>query len=263
MKKLLAFFAIALLFVATFSTSSCTRIDAGYEGIKVKQYGSDKGVQDTALVTGRVWYNPVNYDVVQYPVFFRTADYDAFSVNAKDGSIFDIDPMINYRVMPGYSPRIFVKYRQDIDELQKTVILTFVKNAFKNIFNTYTTDSVLSKREEFDLKVTNLLTAKLRAEGFEVGEMTFGMRYPESINKAIEAKNKATQEAQQKENELRTTRANAEIIITQAQAEAKANLLKQQTLTPLLVAQQFIEKWDGKSSLYGFAPNFMKSVETK
>lgn len=249
-----------LLFLVSLAAVSCKRVDAGYEGILVKQYGSQRGVQEASLVTGRVWYNPLTEDVVQYPVFFQTADYEAFSVNAKDGSIFDIDPMLNYRVIPTKSPEIFVKYRKDIYELQKTIILTYVKDVFKNVFNTYSTDDILSKREQFDAQVTKILADELRKEGLEVGQMTFGMRYPESINKAIEAKNAAMQIAQQKENELRVAKANAEIMITQAKAEAEANRLRQQTLTNLLIQQQFIEKWDGKTAIYGNAPAFFKSV---
>lgn len=58
MKKLFILFGLALA-----TLSSCTRIDAGHEGILIKQYGSDKGVQDVSLVTGRVWYNPWTEDV--------------------------------------------------------------------------------------------------------------------------------------------------------------------------------------------------------
>src|ERR1044072_223004 len=84
--------------------SSCTRIDAGYEGIKVKQYGTGKGVQDISLVTGRVWYNPFTEDIHQFPVFVQTADYEPFSVNAKDGSVFSVDPTITFKVITGHSP---------------------------------------------------------------------------------------------------------------------------------------------------------------
>ena len=41
----------------------------------------------------------------------------------------------------------------------------------------------------------------------------------------------------------------------------QANKLKQQTLTPLLVQQQFIEKWDGKTPLYGNVPTLFKTVD--
>ena len=72
--------------------SSCERIDAGCEGIKVNLYGDDKGVGDVALVSGRVWYNPFTTEVYEYPMYVQTVDYPAFEINAKDGSKFVIDP---------------------------------------------------------------------------------------------------------------------------------------------------------------------------
>lgn len=69
-----------------------------------------------------------------------------------------------------------------------------------------------------------------------------------------------TQRAQQAENELRVVEANAKKLLVQAKAEAEANRLKQQTLSPLLIQQQFIEKWDGKSSLFGNSPMFFRNI---
>jgi regulator of protease activity HflC (stomatin/prohibitin superfamily) len=250
-----------LIILSLCALVSCTRIDAGHEGILVKQYGTDKGVQNVSLVTGRVWYNPWTEDVFEFPTFVQTADYEAFSVNAKDGSIFDVDPMVSYHVMPGQSPSIFGKYRKDIEEIQQSVLLNYVKDAFKNVFNTYTTDSILSQRQAFDNAVTALLKAELEKEGFTIDQLTFGMKYPESITAAINAKNKSIQDAQKKENELRMAQASAKIMITQAQAEAEANKLKQVTLSPMLIQQQFIEKWDGRTPLYGNAPTFFKNVQ--
>jgi hypothetical protein len=49
-------------------------------------------------------------------------------------------------------------------------------------------------------------------------------------------------------------------LIIQAKAEAEANRLRQQSLTELLVQQQFIEKWDGKLPVYGTAPALIKNI---
>lgn len=47
---------ILLLFVVfTLTLTSCKRIDAGHEGIKVNLYGDRKGIDEIALVTGWVW----------------------------------------------------------------------------------------------------------------------------------------------------------------------------------------------------------------
>ena len=63
MKKILICVAMTL------ALASCNRIDAGYEGIKVNLYGSNKGVDDVALVTGMVWFNPFTTSVYEYPTF--------------------------------------------------------------------------------------------------------------------------------------------------------------------------------------------------
>ena len=38
-------------------------------------------------------------------------------------------------------------------------------------------------------------------------------------------------------------------------------IIKSRGLTKEILQQQFIEKWDGKSSLYGVAPDFVKVIQ--
>lgn len=252
-----------LLLVILFSISmySCTtRIDAGHEGILINQYGDDKGVQDVALVTGRVWYNPWTKDVDQVALFVQTMDYEAFTVNAKDGSVFTVDPTISVRVIKGSSPSIYMKYRKDVEEILQTTIYNYTKDAFRIQFNKYTTDDIISKREQFEDQVQKYLVSQLEKEGFHLEQLTSGLKYPKVIVDAIDNKNRAVQRAMEVENQLKTAEAQAKIKIVEAQAEATANELRQRTLTPLLVTQQFIEKWDGKTPLYGSSPQLFKTV---
>lgn len=255
MKKLLMLSLAVILF------ASCTRIDAGYEGILIKQYGSDKGVQDVSLVTGRVWYNPLTEDVEQYATFVQTIDYEAFDVNAKDGSSFSVDPTLSFNIQPGNSPRIFRKYRKGLKEVSQTTILNYVKDAFRLQMNKYTTDEIVSNREKFEDDVQKTLSNVLEAEGFKLEQLTSGLKYPQAIVDAVNSKNKAVQEAMMVENQVRVAEAQARKMIVQAEAEKKANELRQQSLTSLLIQQQFIEKWDGKTPLYGQIPTFFKSVQ--
>ena len=67
MKKIKFVFMLSLILSALCLTSCSERIDAGSEGILVNLYGSDKGVDDVSLVTGRVWYNPFTEEVYEYP----------------------------------------------------------------------------------------------------------------------------------------------------------------------------------------------------
>ncbi len=251
--------------------SCCTRIDAGHEGILIKQYGSDKGVQDVTLVTGRVWYNPITEDVEEYATFIQTIDYEAFNVNAKDGSEFIVDPTLSYNIVIGNSPNIFRKYRKGLDEVGKTTILNYVKDAFRLQMNKYTTDEIVSNREKFETDVQKSLAGVLQAEGFKLEQLTSGLKYPQTIVDAVNAKNKSVQDAMKVENELRINEAQAkkrivdakaysDALIIQAEGEAQANKLKQQTLTPMLIQQQFIEKWNGSTPLYGQAPMLLQNI---
>jgi regulator of protease activity HflC (stomatin/prohibitin superfamily) len=260
MKILIPSILVILLLITALSFS-CTRIDAGHEGILVKMYGSDKGVQDVSLVTGRVFYNPLSEDVFEFPIFIQTADYEAFNVNAKDGSVFTVDPTISFAVTPGKSPHIFSKYRKTIDEITRTTLYNYVKDAFRNQMNKYSTDELISNRQKFEADVQATLATTLDSDGFKLEQLTSGLQYPDAIVRAIDAKNKAVQEAMQVENELKVAEAQAKKLIIQAEAEKRANELKQQALTPLLIQQQFIEKWDGRTPLYGNAPVMFKNVQ--
>lgn len=252
--KLLA----ALLLVCCCSTSCFTRIDAGHEGIKVNLYGDNKGVDDVELVTGAVWFNPITTAVYEYPTFVQTVDYAPFDINAKDGSKFTVDPTININLVSGTAAATFKKYRKPMDEVVHDVLKTHIVNAYRVKLNSYTTDELVSKREEFELAVEDYLRDVLLKENFELGEMTSGLKYPESLERSITAKNEAVQNALRIENEVAAIEAeakkkiaeangNAEAMRITADAEAYYNRTVSASLSTNLVNMKALEKWDGKT----------------
>lgn len=258
MSKFLKFFMIALLAVITMSCS--TRINAGYEGIKVNLYGDNKGVDDISMVTGRVWYNPITTEVYEYPVFVQTVDYNPFTINAKDGSEFTVDPTISLKIVDGTSPEIFRKYRKDVEEVINTTLYNYTKNAFRVQLNKFTTDEIVSKREEVEKAIEAQLSEELLKENFELEQLTSGLQYPQSIVEAVNAKNRAVQEAQRVANELEIVKAEAEKKIVAAEAEKRANELRTQGLTPQVLEQMWIDKWNGVLPVYGQVPTLFKDI---
>lgn len=180
---------VVLFAIMVMALASCNRIDAGYEGIKVNLYGNNKGVDDAALVTGMVWYNPFTTSVYEYPTFVQTVDYPPFSINAKDGSSFTVDPTISLKIIDGRAADVFKKYRKDdIEGVINTTLYNYVKNAFRIQLNSYTTDELVSKREEFERAIEERLSKELERENFHLEQMTSGLRYPETLVAAIDAK---------------------------------------------------------------------------
>lgn len=268
--------AFVMAFMAVISLSSCReRIDAGYEGIKVNLYGSDKGVDEVSLVTGTVWYNPITTKIYEYPTFVQTVDYAPFSINAKDGSSFTVDPTISLKIVDGKSAEVFKKYRkEDITEVINTTLYNYVRNAFRIQLNNYTTDELVSKREEFEKAIEDRLAEELFAENFQLEQMTSGLQYPQTLVNAIDAKNAAVQEAQKAQNEVLKIKAEAEKKIAAANGEAQALKIKGDaeaeynrkiaaSLSPLIVQQMMLEKWDGKLPIYGTVPTLFRNVAEK
>lgn len=204
---------------------SSSKVPAGYEAILVNSYGQ-QGVQDMPLVTGRVYYNPFTQDLITYPVFVQTKDYDEFTVNAKDGSVFKVDPTISYKIESGATPLIYQKYRKEIREITDVVMLQMVKDSFRMVINQYTTDEIISKRGEIEAGIEKAIREAASKDKITIERLTSGLRYPESIEASIASKNQAVQEAQKVENQLRVAEANAKIQTTNAEANAKARIIE-------------------------------------
>ena len=259
--------------------NSCERIDAGYVGVKVNLYGDNKGVDDVVAVTGMVFYNPMTTKVYEFPTFIQHKEYkktededNSFIVNSKDGSEFSVSPIMNYSVQRDKVPSIFAKYRRPLVDIEEGFLKTSVYDAFRLATNKYTADELISNRAVFEVEVRKLLDNQLLKEGFVINQFTSNLIYPETFKKSIEAKNNAVQAALRAENEVKTAEAqakikvatangNAQAMLTAAKAEAEANRMKQQTLTPLLLQLEWINKWDGKLPVYGTAPQLYKGMK--
>ena len=262
-----------ILLVVLFN--SCERIDAGHVGVKVNQYGDNKGVDDVVAVTGMVFFNPLTTRIYEFPTFIQHKEYkdeNSFVVNSKDGSEFSVSPIMNYSVQREKVPAIFSKYRRPLEDIEEGFLKTAVYDAFRLATNKYTADELISNRAVFEIEVRRLLDGQLLKEGFIINQFTSNLIYPETFKKSIEAKNNAVQAALRAENEVKTAEAqakikvataegNAQAMLTSAKAEAESNRMKQQTLTPLLLQLEYINKWDGKLPVYGQVPQMFKNIQ--
>jgi regulator of protease activity HflC (stomatin/prohibitin superfamily) len=266
-----------------FSFVGCERIDAGHVGVKVNLYGNGKGVDDVTEVTGWVFYNPISTKIVEFPIFVQHKEYkldkeneidESFVVNSKDGSEFHVSPLLNYSVKRDRVPYIFAKYRVELATIESGFLKTAVYDAFRVVANSYTADALISNRQEFEKKVREVLVSQLEPEGFSLSQFTSNLIYPATFKRAIEAKNNAVQTALTAENQVKTAEAEAKIkiaraegaakaLLTNARAEAESNKLRQQTLTPLLLQQMWIERWNGKlpETMLGDKTNAMIGIK--
>lgn len=236
------------------------RIDAGNAGIRVNLVGSNKGVDDITEATGWVMYMPALTAIYEFPTFTQTKDYEPFSVNAKDGGEFTVDPTFSYYVETVSVPSIFRRYRRTLPELENGFLKNVIYDSFRISANGFTSDSLVSNRQLFEELVQKKLTATLKAEGFVFQQLTSNLEPPTSLKEAINAKNKTTQESIQAENKVRQAEADAKVKKIKADADKYENDMKSSALSPLIIQQMFIEKWDGKLPVYGETPKLFKDI---
>lgn len=256
MKKL-----FILLSVVLFASCSYERIDAGHEGIRVNLYGDKKGVDNVELVTGAVWYNPWTTAIYEYPTYVQTVDYEPFSFNSQDGSMFKFDPTIMLSIKGGSAPEVFVKYRKTLDEVLNVTLVPIIHDAFKEEINIRKDNDLISKQTEFQNAIEARLIDELGKENFIVLKVTTGIKYPETLVESINAKNKAQQEELRIKNEALVAEAEAAKKIAIAQGDAEALRIKgdaeaeynrkiSASLSQLIIQQDMISKWDGKTPVF-------------
>ena len=138
----------------------------------------------------------------------------------------------------------------------------------------YTAEQIYSDRKLFENDAEQAVVTILLKEGFTIENLVVinSIRLPEDIKKSIENKVEAKQIALMKESELQQTtadankkieeaRGKAESMIVMAEAESKSYLLKQRSLTSILIQQQFVEKWDGVLPVYGQVPELFRTIQ--
>lgn len=255
MKRFLTFAAMMLM-VSCCCNSCREKINAGYEGIKVNLYGDKKGVDEATLVTGVIWYNPFTTDVYEYPTFVQTVDYEPFQFNSKDGSVFTFDPTVMLSMKPGCAPDVFVKYRKKMDDVLEVTLVPIIQDAFKEEINARLDNELISNQTEFQNAIEERLRLELGKENFIVNKVTTGIKYPEALVDAINAKNRAIQEESRVKNEkmvaeaeaakkVAVARGDADALKIAADAEAYYNRTVSASLSPYLIQQAAIEKWNG------------------
>ncbi len=265
----LFFLAVALLLAVGVFIATYTRIDAGNEGVVVKRYTQERGVQDVSLRTGTFYINPLVEYVEEFPVHMRPFKFEEFQITASDGTDFTGQLSGSYRVAPGHSPAIFAEYRKGLDEIEATgQIEAIFVGAYRDVALGFTPDSLMSHRAAFNAAAKDTLQRRLRRKGFDVGPYTGSLTPPPSIVETATKKNKEIQQTLFIENQNRTARAEAEKAQTVAQgyanalairskAEADANRRIAESLTPSLVKYRVGLLWKG-DVINGRAPQIIE-----
>ncbi|MGA2719875.1 MAG: SPFH domain-containing protein [Candidatus Acidiferrales bacterium] len=269
---------MAILLAAIFAAGCATRIGPGNVGIKVDLAGSQRGVEDLPIRTGWVFYNPAGSKVVEYPTFVQTAKWthdlnegrpinEELSFNTLQGLTVYGDISLSYHLDPAKVPAFYVKFRSDdIDQFTHGFLRNVARDSMNRVAANYTVEEIMGeKKPEMEQRSREELQSEVKDIGVVIEQFGFigSPRPPESVVAAINAAQQAKYIAQQKQNELLQSQADAakqvaaaegqaKSQIAIAQGEAESNRLRAASISPqiiewqkLAVTDRWIERWNG------------------
>ena len=170
----------------------------------------------------------------------------SFIVQTKDAQFLTVEANVKFQVNKVNAFKVY-KRHTTIDNLKVNVMSNYAQKSMSTVVTGYNIIDVLGeKQNEVYTLVTDELTKKLEAEGVNLVELTIkDMDAGEDIEKAIKAEavqQKAVETARQKQEQAKIE---AETKLIQAEGEAKANAAKTKALTDEVLAEMWINKWNG------------------
>lgn len=253
------------------SMAACSKVPAGNVGIKAYLLGGSKGVDVEELGPGRYWIG-INEELYLFPTFTQNYTWtkecaegdctnEELGFQTVEGLAVTADVGISYRIDPNKAALVFQKYRKGVDEITDTYLRNMVRDSLvKNASNMAVESVYGSGKTKLIEQVQRDVIAQVAPLGIVVEKVYWigELRLPEVVAQSINAKIRATQMAQQRQNEvaqakaeadkaIETSRGTAESNLTIARAEAEAIRIKGDALSrnPDVLRMTAIEKWDG------------------
>lgn len=272
--------------IAILAVAGCDFVPPGHVGVQVDLYGSKRGVQGTTLVTGRVWYNPYTTSIYVFPTFMQYKVWtkstseggpsdESITFVSKDRIQVNVDVSVAYQFEPDKIPELFVTFRQGPDVIADTYVRSRVRDAFVRMGSELNAMDILGAGiGTLDQDVLKTVNAEMNSIGihFDYVSVVGHPRIPQQIQEAINSAIESTQKAQQAMNQVAVKKAEADqavaeavgqanavraradgdaaAILAKATAQAKANELLSQSITPTLIQYNAVKQWNGSVPKY-------------
>ncbi|MDQ0214639.1 regulator of protease activity HflC (stomatin/prohibitin superfamily) [Oikeobacillus pervagus] len=234
------------LALAIFITSLfIEKIPNGYVGVV---YSPNGGVQNETLDQG--WHLVGLFDkVTRYPIRMQTVNYKNIQVATSDGKNITMDFAYNYSIQPDKVVSVFNKFGPvDVSVIEDSYLKTRFWDAGRKAIAKYSViDTYGEKSSEAAVKIQEIFSEDVSDLGFIVDNLTLGVPKPDkSTQAAINKRVEAAQELERKQIELKIAQAEAEKKKIEAQGIAEYNEIIKKSISPEVIQNKWIEKWDGK-----------------
>lgn len=232
--------------------------------------GGMNGVSDYNQWQGHfpIDFNPLTKPFI-LPAQPWTVDLPAKVVLSKENGEWTVDPSFTFSVDRTQAPLVCWKYNsylsagqeKFLENVGEHILTPLVNNVFVEFIGLNRDTFMMSEKIVVARIIEDSVTNLFKRHGFIINNFVTGITPPNTILKTNRAKNAALQAVYKAKADtenanaqavvkIAEARANSEAMLVTARAEAEAVRLRQQVLTPLMIQQMWIEKWDGSLPTY-------------
>jgi regulator of protease activity HflC (stomatin/prohibitin superfamily) len=264
----LAGIGVAALAALLLAGNFATYVNPGHVGIVIHRMGG--GVDSRPLGAGLHFRNPLLTQIEEYPTYMQTLvlthgatgdspNNDEINVNSVEGQPMSMDVSMSFELDPMRVPALYTTFRSDIASIQHSYVKQSIRQALQEVVGSEEIAAIMGpKKAEVVARTQKLLTDRLAPYGMVVKQFTVNeLRAPQAVIDAINTKNVMQQQALTAQNELQKSmfqaqgdsiraQGRAKSITAEAEAQARANVLLSQSVTPTLVQYEMAKRWDGK-----------------
>lgn len=233
----------AALFVIVFIFESFTIVSPGHVGVQVT-LGE---INPNSLTEGVHFVNPIS-TVRSVDVRLQRAELKGASAGTRDLQQVHTDIVVNFRLSGAKVPHIYKEFGLNVDD---KVLGPAINEAFKAVTAKYTSEELITKRDEVSQGITQHVANKVAPFDIAISNVSLvNFGFSAEYQKAIEAKVIATQQKQKAEQDLERIKVEAQQAIATAEGRAKAIAIETQAINSqggaAYVQLEAIKKWDGK-----------------
>jgi regulator of protease activity HflC (stomatin/prohibitin superfamily) len=230
-------------------------VNAGERGV-VMIFGQ---VQEKILNEGIHGIIPIVNTVKKLSVRIQKQQISA-EASSKDLQEVFADVALNWHIIPTEVNRIYQQIGDEIAVIDR-VIDPAVEEILKASMAKYTAEELITKREEVKGEVDRRLTERLQNYHIEVDDISLvHVNFSERFTDAVEAKQIAEQEAKKAGFAVLKALKESEVKINLARGEAEAHRILQDSLTPEILQNKTIDRWNGDLPLV-MGENTLKSID--
>lgn len=256
MKPIKTTFSLLILCVLM---AACNRVAPNYYGVLMENYGKN-GKSDYTRQQGRVGALGPGTELFQVPAFEQRANFgeQLLHLKAADNTEFTAKPLYSYKVIENRTiDVVFQNARlgsgsEFMSDLEDKILEPHIYDLIKEESRKYVTDTLMANGGSlrFENKVQDLVRKSFEESGLELITFSANLDFSDKVKSKIDSRNEVNTNVSVIDQQIIEQRKRNEL----AKLKAEENIILSKGITEQLLRQQFIEKWDGKTPLYGNTP---------